>query len=144
MNDQEPMTNLERRPGFAGAPGLGVIREVTFREAVFQDGLRCVIGVRARFENPSGELISPQEAARLAIQHGVAQDTPPMEDHEAIGWLLTSAHWPEWELEGKSKETSGGCEYLPELKLNEWIADCRQRANQRREYSECFRGCNDS
>jgi len=78
-------------------------REIVFKEAVYPDGLRAILDVRAKCLNPSGQPIPFREGAAIAKARSQAGqlNQPPYPYESTL--LTVFQHWPENGLEGKSE-----------------------------------------
>jgi hypothetical protein len=118
-------------------------REITIKEAVYQDGLRAIVDARARCFHPSGRPMAYQEATNMAnesIQKGdLMQSLYPRESVLFAlfqSWLVDDL---KWRLKS-SAEIS--CVYLDEKSGCEPAATRYSAGTLRRTHGECEPKCN--
>lgn len=111
-----------------------ICREITFREKVYPDGLRVLSDIRATCEDHLGQPIPYLTGAQTAKKFRQAAAQHELEFDGVLVSLLTSPHWPEWQVEDRLLEPPFECVYLSESKSNEPERSRRRQEAHNRKY----------
>jgi len=131
------------RAAKGGKTKVVLYREVIFREAIYEDGLRAIVDVREGCLNPSGRPISYLESLQLARQSRKIPIEREIGFHPLLFSILAHPTWYNFQpLANRLTECGFHYVHLTESKSNEPERTRHLQKVHRRNCSECEPKCN--
>jgi len=132
-----------KRAAKGGKTKAALYREIIFREAIYEGGLRAIVDIREGCLNPSGRPISYLESLRLAQQLRKIPIEHEVGFHPLLFSILAHPTWYNFQpLANRLTEDGFHYVHLSESKSNEPERTRHLQKEQHRKCLECEPKCN--